>query len=86
MYNIVSLLISATVVNVQRDLDDAGDTSMCQWLVQSDVHALFAQSQSPMRRQIRHEQKEFRHWTDSLTCSPKHGGESPPNSEILDWY
>ncbi|CAH0721072.1 unnamed protein product, partial [Brenthis ino] len=53
-----------------------------QVYAQTQVHSLFVSLSYSDGATIHHDQRDIRPRTEGLTCSPRHGGETPPTSQL----
>ncbi|CAH0717999.1 unnamed protein product, partial [Brenthis ino] len=60
----------------------AGDIIVHKCTRRHNVHSLFLSLSYSGGTTTRHDQRELRQRTDGFTCSPRHGGETPPTSQL----
>ncbi|CAH0715557.1 unnamed protein product, partial [Brenthis ino] len=77
-----SLPIPATAANLIETSQLRRRYYSAQVYAQTQVHSLFLSLSYSGGTTARHDQGELRRRTDGFTSSPRHGGETPPTSQL----
>ncbi|CAH0715742.1 unnamed protein product, partial [Brenthis ino] len=84
MMMMFSRSIPATAANLIESSQLRRRYYSAQVYAQTQGYSLFLSVSHSGGMTTRHDQCELRRRTDGFTCSPRHGGETPPTSQLRD--